>query len=90
MTKEELRDLVWLKGHLIPGRDPAEWRRDDFQMPLRFSEWGNRDSSFGWEIDHITPKKHGGGDEIDNLRPLQWEINVARNQEDNQEPPKKR
>jgi len=29
----------------------------------------------GWEVDHIKPVSRGGGDELENLQPLQWENN---------------
>lgn len=66
---------VWDKGHLIPGRDPDEWRCDICGSTIRFLDHGNTRSRFGWEIDHILPVAKGGGDELSNLRPLQWEIN---------------
>ncbi len=86
MVDEELdRELdlafVWAKGHPIPNKDSTVWRRDDYQMPMRFSDYGNRDSDFGWEIDHIVQKKDGGSDKLENLRPLNWKSNVARNKE---------
>ena len=36
----------------------------------------HRGSIYGWEIDHIKPKKDGGSDDLSNLRPLQWEANL--------------
>ena len=29
----------------------------------------------GWEIDHIVPAARGGGDDLSNLQPSQWENN---------------
>lgn len=66
---------VWDKGHLIPGRDPDEWRCDICGSTIRFLDHGNTKSRFGWEIDHVLPVSKGGKDDGANLRPLQWEIN---------------
>jgi HNH endonuclease len=61
---------VWAKGHIIPGYHPAVWRRDDFGRAMCYSDHGDRDSEYGWEIDHIRPTRLGGVDDIANLRPL--------------------
>lgn len=71
---------VWQKGHVIPGFDPATFRQDACGAWIIFSHHGNRDSDFGWEIDHIVP---AGEDEeedssLDNLQPLQWRNNTAK------------
>ena len=83
---DELAEKVWLKGEIVTEKDnngnafsPDEWRRDDDGKAIRHDDYGNRDSDFGWEIDHIRAVSDGGSDDIRNLRPLYWKTNVTRN-----------
>ncbi len=75
----EKRKAVWakaLKG-LIGLGDP-EWARDDYGNLMRFSDYGDRTSPYGWELDHYpVPKSQGGSDDIGNLRPLHWRANAT-------------
>ena len=71
---EEDIQAVWEKGRIVSNNDPNVWRKDECNAWIKRTEYGNRDSQYGWEIDHIDPK---GSDDIENLRPLQWENNVA-------------
>ena len=68
-------EAVWQKGKIIPDFDAGTWRRDVCGTPLKKSEYGNRQSKYGWEIDQINPN---GGDQLSNLQTLQWENNVAK------------
>ncbi len=74
---EETVQKVWEKGTVVPGYDPSKFRKDECEAWMTRSGYGDRDSQYGWEIDHIKPESEGGGDELSNLRPLQWQNNAA-------------
>ena len=71
------QQAVWAKGTPIPGYDPTEYRRDAYGAVMRYFEYGNRNSEYGWEIDHHIPDALGGSDAFGNLRPLHWRNNAS-------------
>ena len=75
---EETIQKVWEKGRVVTDLDANVWRKDDCKAWIRRNHYGERGSEYGWEIDHIKLESEGGGDELSNLRPLQWENNAAR------------
>lgn len=70
--------VVWRKATIVPGVNPNIRRKDCCGAWIEYYQYGNTDSQFGWEIDHIWPVSRGGGDELVNLQPLQWENNRAK------------
>ena len=72
---EETVQAVWDKGQSIAGRDPNVWRQDICHATMKRTDYGERDTSNGWEIDHIDPD---GGDRLSNLQPLHWQNNAAK------------
>lgn len=44
---------------------------------IHYRRYGDRDSLYGWEIDHILPVTNGGDDNIENLRVLHWRLNAS-------------
>jgi 5-methylcytosine-specific restriction endonuclease McrA len=69
---EETIQNVWEKGEIVAKYDANRFRRDRCGAWIRRLGYGAKNSRLGWEIDHITPESEGGGDELSNLRPLQW------------------
>ena len=80
-TNEATKLAVWAKARSIEseGNFPAHmWRRDICGSAIRYSDHGDRNAEFGWEIDHLVPTNRGGTDDLWNLQPLHWKHNAAK------------
>jgi hypothetical protein len=66
---------VWLNAQPVPGRDNRDWRQDACGAVMRWKDYGNCKSKWGWEVDHIVPVAMGGTDVLDNLQALHWKNN---------------
>jgi len=69
----EVVEAVWQKARTMGVHETL--RVDAWGWTIVRSDYGNGRSRYGWEIDHIVPVAQGGGDELTNLQPLQWENN---------------
>lgn len=69
----EVVEAVWQKARTMGVHETL--RVDAWGWTIVRSDYGNNRSRYGWEIDHIVPVSQGGGDELTNLQPLQWENN---------------
>lgn len=86
MINQEKIDKLWNNSTTVVGKDEKEWRKDACGAIVKYSEYGNRKSDYGWEIDHIVSKSYlsslgASEDEIDreeNLRILHWRNNDSK------------
>ena len=77
-TDEATKLKVWAKGKPIANYDEKVWRHDVCGKVMKYSEHGNTDSEYGWEIDHIKPTAKEGPNTWDNLQPLNWKVNRSK------------
>lgn len=63
----EVQDRAWENGAIVAGNDAALWRKDEFGAWLYRLDYGNRRSSYGWEI--LDPAAHNSS----LVRPLHWQ-----------------
>lgn len=80
---EQEKKAIWEKGSIIGGYDSSLWRKDICGKVMKFTEHGNRNSEYGWEIDHIKAVANGGDDNINNLQPLHWTNNSTKGDKPN-------
>ena len=64
-------EAVWNKAQPSPRHPPL---RLDARGALIWKEgYSNTNSRFGWLIGRRRPLSQGGGDDLENLEPVQWE-----------------
>jgi hypothetical protein len=73
---EEKLEAIWQKAKQFPNPSDPGWAKDDCGAWIQRSTYGDRNSLYGWEVDHIQPESRGGSNELSNLRPLHWENNA--------------
>ena len=83
------KDEVWKKGAIVPNFDKNRWRKDACGAWIDYNEYGNTDSKYGWQVDHIFPDSvledndvaEDDRDNMINLRPLQWKNNDVKDKD---------
>lgn len=78
MFTEEQIERVWQKAKIMPNNNPDVFRQDYAGAWIKRDQYGRRDTTYGWEIDHCIPRSLGGTDEMENLLPLHWQNNQAK------------
>ena len=76
---EDLKRSAWSRTTPVGGHANAwEFRKDKLGNLVRYADYGNRKSPFGWELDYIVPRSVGGNLDPENLQALHWRATAAR------------
>jgi hypothetical protein len=68
---EDLKRACWARTNPVSGQQMNAWefRKDCLGNMVRYGDFGNRHSPFGWELEFIVA---GGSSNPDNLQALHW------------------
>ena len=76
---EDLKRAAWARTTPVSDQPNAwEFRKDCRGNLIRYADFGNRHSPFGWELDYIVSLAFGGTGHSDNLQALHWKHNSLR------------
>lgn len=75
-SEKHLQD-VWNKGTVVDTYDSSKYRKDLAGAWIQRDQYGEK-GILGWTIDHVYPESKGGNENLNNLRPMQWENNLSK------------
>lgn len=78
LSEEEKKKHAWQYTTIVSGYDPNMYRKDACGAWIRWDMYGQQDSLYGWQVDHIYPRSRGGDDNPLNLRALQHQNNASK------------
>ena len=73
---EDLNRAAWARTSPVSGQQGNSWefRKDILDNLVRFADYGNRHSPFGWELESV------GSYSPDNVQALHWRTIAARSE----------
>jgi hypothetical protein len=78
---EDLKRLAWARTSPVGCQlNSWEFRKDCLGNMVRYADFGNRHSPFGWELDYIVSRSLGGSTDPANLQALHWKSTAARSE----------
>jgi hypothetical protein len=70
---EDLKRAAWARTSPVSGQmNSWEFRKDALGNLVRYGDFGNRHSPFGWELEYIVSRALGGSTDAENLQALHW------------------
>ncbi len=71
---EDLKRAAWARTNPVQGNGSWEFRKDCWGNLIRYADYGNRHSPFGWEIETVG----GANSNPENMQALHWKAHAAR------------
>ena len=76
---EDAKRAAWARTSPVTGQSNSwEFRKDVLGNLVRYADFGNRHSPFGWELDFIVSRSLCGSTDPENIQALHWKANAAR------------
>ena len=76
---EDMKRAAWARTSPVSGQANSwEIRKDCLGNLIRYADFGNRHSPFGWELNAVIPASMGGSADAENLQALHWKAAALR------------
>ena len=73
---EDMKRAAWARTSPVSGQGHSwEFRKDCLGNLVRYADYGNRHSPFGWELEYIVARA-GAGTDPENMQALHWKANA--------------
>jgi hypothetical protein len=74
------KQTAWNKAKIVENdNDKGKvWRKDLADAWIKFTDYGDQESDYGWEVDHAFPESKGGGTEDYNIQAMNWKNNKTK------------
>ena len=56
-SDDDRKRIAWNKAPIDSAQDPSKQRNDIYGHPILLTEYGNRESQFGWYVSLIDPEE---------------------------------
>jgi hypothetical protein len=78
---EDLKRAAWARTSSVSGQlNSWEFRKDCLGNLVRYADFSNRHSPFGWELDYIVSRSLVGSTDPENLQALHWKAAAAKSE----------
>ena len=85
-SKETLKDIAWNTACAVPNHDPSVERWDPCGAWIRYADFENHNSDYGWDIDHVFPVAKLRYHKVPrmlwnhalNIRAMHWKNNLSK------------
>lgn len=73
MEHSHLIEQVWNRANKVQGYGESDWRTDPFGSPILWSDYGNKESRYGWVLKRLRNGTAEAESRAEDFHAVQWQ-----------------